>query len=430
MSYKHRQWLFAGIAILVIIAGCLWWFNTFEKRWTARHYTSEALRNNPMLASTRLLSNRGFTVRNETTLREALLKPLPGGTLLIAENGGIVSPEQANLLLAWVRKGNTLIMRPKWGSNVDEDDDEAEEDADAAQQHDKGAARTETDPVAAHFGVALKRVKCECKNREPAPPKEPGPYTPPEFTARAADRLTDFTLPGASYALQLDASYVGMQAHKSRPVPLYSDAIGDAVRIYAEGRGHVVLVAQNYFNNHHLARYDHAEMLLGLAQLRQGTSDGKPSAAHFIVVRDIDMAKWYEALWDNFRPALIGIGCMLLLLLWIALRRFGPTLPEPTQERRSLIEHIDASGRWLWKIKGGRELLLEAARAAANRAWQRRNPKLLRLHPDQQIERLAEASNLAVADVIDALRHPAGKTPAAFTRQIHTLRQLRKSHER
>lgn len=425
MSYKHRQWLFAAITILVILAGCLWWFTAFEKRWVARHYVSEALRNNPMLATTRLLSSRGFSVRTETTLREALLKPLPQGTLLIAENGGIVTPEQAHLLLAWVRQGNTLIMRPKWGSDAEEDDEDG-----AEKRQGKGGAGMDTDPVAARFGVALRHVKCECKNREPAPPKESGPYTPPEFTARPADRLSDFTLPGASYALQLDASYVGMHADKSRPAPLYGDVAGDAVRIYAEGRGHVVLVAQSYFNNHQLARYDHAEMLLGLAQLRQGANNGKSSAAHFIIVRDIDMAKWYVALWDNFRPALIGAGCMLLLLLWTALRRFGPTLPEPALERRSLIEHIDASGRWLWKIKGGRELLLQAARSAANKAWQRRSPQLLRLHPDQQIERLAEASNLAAADVVNALRDPAGKTPTAFTRQIHTLRQLRKSHER
>ncbi|TCS37389.1 uncharacterized protein DUF4350 [Paucimonas lemoignei] len=427
MSYKHRQWLYAAMTLLVIGAGCLWWFSAFERRWVARPYTSDSLRNNPMLASTRLLTNHGFTVRDETTLREALLKPLPDGTLLIAENGGMVSPEQANLLLAWVRKGNTLIMRPKWGSDADDDRDD---DSQAAAQRGSNVAKVETDPVAARFGVTLKHAKCECKKKESASAKESSLFTPPEIKGKAADRLTDFTPPGAGYALQLDVSYVGMRSGKAHPAPLHGDVAGDAVRVYAEGRGHVVLVAQNYFNNRQLARYDHAEMLLGLAQLRQGAHTGKPSAAHFIIVRDIDMVKWYQALWDNFRPALIGAVCLLLLMLWTALRRFGPILPEPTLERRSLIEHIDASGRWLWKLKGGRELLLEAARAAANKAWQRRSPELLRRHPDEQIERLAKASNLAVADVADALRHPAGKTPAAFTRQIHTLRQLRKSHER
>jgi hypothetical protein len=221
-----------------------------------------------------------------------------------------------------------------------------------------------------------------------------------------------------------------MRAHKSAPPPLHGDAAGDAVRVYAEGRGHVVLLAQNYFDNHHLGRYDHAEMLLGLTRLSKSAQPGKPFGQHFLIVRGLDMAKWYEALWENFRPGLIGIGCVLSLLLWTALRRFGPTLPEPALERRSLLEHIDASGRWLWQVAGGREMLLGAARSAANKAWQRRRPELLRLHPDQQIERLAEACNLAGADLVSALRHPAGKTPAAFTRQIQTLRQLRKSHER
>jgi hypothetical protein len=433
MSEKQRQWLIAGITLLVLIAGSVWWFATFEKRWVAQHYVSDALRTNPMLAATRLLSGRGYTVTDQTTLREVLLKPLPEGTLLIAENGGILSAEQANRLLAWVRQGNTLIMRPKWGSDVDDDDeDAAEEDgkAEVARPGGKNASPVETDPIGAHFGVALKHVNCECKKKHPPQSAHPVVGLPSTINGTLADRLVDFTLPGAGYPLQLDASYIGMKMVKAGPAPLHGDTAGDAVRVYREGRGHVVLLAQNYFDNNHLGRYDHAEMLLGLAGLRQNTQSGKPSSPQFLIVRGLDMAKWYEALWDNFRPGLIGIACMLLLMLWVALRRFGPTLPEPALERRSLIEHIDASGRWLWNVAGGREMLLRAAQNAANRAWQSRRPELLRLHPDQQIERLAEASNLAVPDLINALRHPAGKTPAAFTRQIQTLRQLRKSHER
>lgn len=432
MSYAQRQWLIAALAALLVAAGTGWWFAKYEKRWVARHHVSEAMRTNPMLAATRLLSGRGYAVTSAVTLREALRKELPQGTLLIAENGGVVSTEQSERLLTWVRQGNTLIMQPKWGSEVT-DDDEDVASADAGDAPESGqqaggdtAAALETDPIGAHFGVKLQQGDCACKNRRAA---EPGagkaePVVPATTPAASGDGLADFTLPGAAYPLQLDASYVRMKAFKSGPLPLHGDAAGNVVRVYGEGRGYVVLLARNYFNNHHLVRYDHAEVLLGLAGLVRHPGQ------KILIVRGLDMAKWYEALWTNFYPGLIGVGCILLLLLWSALRRFGPPLPEPALERRSLIEHIDASGRWLWRAAQGREVLLEAARAAANKAWQRRRPELLRLPPDQQIERLAQACNLAASDLVSALRQPAGKSPAIFTRQIHILRQLRKFHER
>ncbi len=472
MNYTQRQWLMAVLALL-LAAACTWgWFALYEKRWVARHHTSQALRDNPMLAATRLLSGRGATVATEATLREALLKPLPHGTLLIARSGGIVTADQAARLLAWVRQGNTLILEPKWGRAADEDaeveeskavetNDEANDKVEDTVANDAGAEKNqpakrgkraadlvETDPIGAHFGMVVAPpdgADCTCKPADPTDGSaaqsaesaesaesvesvesaaSSGTSKPPE---PPAVRLEDFTPPGASYPLQLQAVYGRLLQVKSGPAPRFGDASGGLVRVYAEGRGHVVLVAQNYFNNHYLNRYDHAELLLGLTRL---AAQDRGAGKHFLIVQGLDMAKWYQALWSNFSKALIGIGCVLLLLLWRALRRFGPPLPEPTLERRSLIEHIDASGRWLWKIPGGREILLRAARAACNQAWQRRAPDLLRLHPDQQIERLASRCNLAAADLVSALRHPAGKTPAAFTRQIQTLRQLRKSHER
>ncbi|QAU32727.1 DUF4350 domain-containing protein [Janthinobacterium sp. 17J80-10] len=438
MSYSQRQWLMAALGVLLVALGTWWWFANYEKRWVARHHQSEAVRTNPMLAATRLLSGRGYAVTTAVTLREALQKNLPKGTLLIAENDGVVSAEQAERLLAWVRQGNTLIMRPKWGSDATDneegkdaegsEDDAASDVRNGAQaRRNKATAPIETDPIGAHFGVALKQGDCACKNRRigaDASADAPKPAAPSASPKASADKLSSFTLPGAAYSLQLDASYARMTSFKSGPPPLHGDAAGDTVRVYGEGRGYVVLLARNYFNNHQLIRYDHAEMLLGLAGLVQHPGQ------HFLIVRGLDMAKWYQALWTNFYPGLIGIACILLLLLWAALRRFGPPLPEPLLERRSLIEHIDASGRWLWSAAKGREILLGAARAAANKAWQRRMPELLRLHPDQQIERLAQAGDLDASDLVSALRHPAGKAPAIFTRQIHILRQLRQFHER
>jgi hypothetical protein len=237
-------------------------------------------------------------------------------------------------------------------------------------------------------------------------------------------------LPDAAYTLRLATNYARLQSIGGESVPKFADEANDSVRVYTKGEGQVVMLAENYFNNYRLNHYDHAELLLGLAQLNRKTRRVTGFAKHFVFVQHVDMPKWYLALWQNFQPGLIGLACALLMLLWSAVRRFGPILPEPDLERRSLIEHIDASGRWLWKVPGGREILLGAARACANRTLQRRAPQLHKLPIDEQIISLAESCNLASGDVVAALRNPAAKSPIEFTRQIQTLRELRKSHER
>jgi hypothetical protein len=95
-----------------------------------------------------------------------------------------------------------------------------------------------------------------------------------------------------------------------------------------------------------------------------------------------------------------------------------------------VMEHIDASGRWLWKVRGGRDILLMAARNETNRILQRRTPEILRLPATEKIERLARYCHLDQEDLISALQLPACKQPIDFMRQIKTLQQLRKHHER
>ena len=105
-------------------------------------------------------------------------------------------------------------------------------------------------------------------------------------------------------------------------------------------------------------------------------------------------------------------------------------LPEAGQERRALMEHVDASGRWLWKLPQGRTVLLLAARYATTQVLQRRVPGLQQMQPGEQVHILAQACQLAAASVASALHHPAATLPPDFTRQIQTLQQLRKHYER
>jgi hypothetical protein len=69
----------------------------------------------------------------------------------------------------------------------------------------------------------------------------------------------------------------------------------------------------------------------------------------------------------------VAVAAALLLLLWLAriIPRFGPLEPAEEPPRRSLLEHIVASGRFLWS-RGAGASLLEAARERAVRLARRR----------------------------------------------------------
>lgn len=437
MSLRPRQLIYF-LAAFLVIAGCTWWwYANMEKRWTARPQISDAAAENPMFAATRLLGLHRHAVKTVDTLADTLRTPLPDGTLMLPENGGMVTRAQSAQLLAWVRRGNTLILRPRWSTRTrylpcgDE--------AGVSPPPPKSAADgIDADPIAAYLGVELVTMTRRRKDASAAvnpvgkKPEEPtADETTPDnaaanVPAKAQARpvcLASLTLPEAGYALQLDVNNATLQSTGKSLTPLFADGHAEAVRVYAEGKGHIAVVAGEYFDNYRLAMYDHAELLLALTELNR-------NARHVLVVQHLDMPSWYQALWWRFQLGIVSLACGLLLLFWLALRRFGPMLPEPDQERRSLIEHIDASGRWLWAVPGGRDILLAATRDSVNRILMRHAPELLRLPLSEQTSYLARYCKLPHDDVVLALRQPAAKLPIDFTRQIQTLQQLRKHHER
>ena len=230
-------------------------------------------------------------------------------------------------------------------------------------------------------------------------------------------------LPRADYPLTLDEGLGVMFTMPGAGSPLWSDDKTEVLRVYREGKGHVVFMAGNYFTNTDLNNFDHAELLLALASLN-------PSARNVTLVKSLDVLPWYKALWRNFHYLLVALAVCVALLFWMAVRRFGPMLPQSAIERRSLMEHIAASGAWLWKAEGGRELLLGAAREETLALLRRRVPALFRLPSQQLPGALARDSGLDPEQLSQALQDDAAHQPTRFTRQIRTLQELRNHYER
>ena len=107
-----------------------------------------------------------------------------------------------------------------------------------------------------------------------------------------------------------------------------------------------MIVASDFFNNTQLRENDHGELLLALAALNH-------ASGYVAIVQNLDALPWYRLLWKHYRLALLSLAALLALLFWAAVRRFGPVLPAPANQRRSLMEHIDAAAGHAFNIGGG-----------------------------------------------------------------------------
>ena len=126
------------------------------------------------------------------------------------------------------------------------------------------------------------------------------------------------------------------------------------------GAGRVtVIVSLQPFHNDHLGDADNAEALLRLVNMPQPMQ-----RVLFVHARVGGLADWLL----SYGWRVIAVGSVLLvLLLWAAMPRFGPLLPELLPQRRRLLDHLLASGRLLWSNGQAGVLATAAASSALDR---------------------------------------------------------------
>ncbi|QYF93665.1 DUF4350 domain-containing protein [Massilia sp. PAMC28688] len=486
--------LIGGSLAILAAMSAWWWHNNMQLQWQREPRQSPLAAGQPFLGATWLLRENGFAVDVVPSLDLVDVRKLRNGTLLLGGSAGVITQAKSDQLLAWVAAGNTLVFQPRAlnkeekrllqkagarGADAEEeseDDEAAGEDAqdapddaaaraarqggdsapeDAAEAEAESEAETEpdeedaaeateeeeeeeepagpvlkaneTDGLAAVFNARsahkYQQTVCSTLSRRLEPAHTPEAYKapcPPGTVKAASLRLLD--LPGMG-ELTLDPQSVRVRMLDERRVPLWTDNQLDGIRAYQHGRGQVVMAPGALFENHNLRQHDHGALLVGLARL---------NGAHkqVTIVKSRITVPWYALLWLHYKKVIIALAALLGLLFWASVRRFGPVLPDPAPARRSLMEHISASGAWLWKAKGGRQVLVDAARADLQATLQRRAPGLLRLSETQQHDELARLTGLSAAVIAHAMHYEPATAEAEFTRQIRTLQTLRKHYER
>jgi hypothetical protein len=372
---RNRGALFAigAVAVAVLLGFLAWTFrNSFEKVQVEQDvgYRGEA-RLNPLLAAERLYTGMGARAR---TLPGALGKLPPNDyALLLVSERRAISQKQLDALREWVKHGGRLVVAL----------DEA----------------PSLDPILAWLHV---RVVGDKGDRE----KEPG-----------------------SEVLEMPARSGKIRIEVPRE-PRLVDGLGKAnfsvgspsgyflLRFY-EGEGRVIVLSDaSFLTNSRIGEADHARAAWAVVNAKE------PPRGVWIVVRE-DIPTLLGLLARHAWAASASVLLFLAAWLWLAGARFGPVALDPSRDRRSLLEHIEAAGELLFRVGRGADLV-QAVREALLRRVEVREPEIAKLPPDEMVQRLAGLTKTSPARVNAAL-NAAVTGPADLTTTVQTLETLRRS---
>ena len=366
------------LALLLAIGGAIgYWFNlNFEKesKEVEIGFLGEA-RYNPMLAAQRYFESFGLKANSTEGLTTL---PPTTATLVIPSARYEMGGGEAQRLKRWVEAGGHLVLVPS-----------------AAFDEEYDRADSFLDPL----GIQIKPIEA---------PESAG--------------IVDVDWPGSTdfMTIKIDA-YVRLDAsaHPGKILLQLADEDGAYLLRLALGKGVVTVIADaNFLTNYNLNKYDHAAYLWRVVQL----DINRPV---WLVLSD-GMPPLHRWLMQHAWSALISGSVLLLLWLWAASQRLGPLRAIVPLARRRLLDHIVASGRFLWRAGQG-DQLLKGVRRALYRALELRHPAWAGIASHDLYQRLSELSGLSYEEIQGALLYTHHGSEHEFTLAIQTLERIRKS---
>ena len=360
--------LILGVLLTGLAGWGVHWFLTHHERHSKdiRTGVSPQARRNPFLAAEHFLSRLDIDSKSISGRDQLLNPPREPGLLLVNNLGPSLPPEREEDLLNWVRQGGHLVVTP--GQVWDEEKE------------------TGGNNLLDALGVRLLSLEVEDEGEEPTGVEENGQSG--EKTAVSIE------LPGYRQPLQIAFDPDLILVDRSGLADGGSRAEEDGYLLrYSIGQGRLTVLSDHrIFTNDEIGEGDHALLLAVLAE-------GQERAW---LLYSSNMPSLLRLLWQN-APQLL-ISCLLLfsLILWRMMLRTGPLIGKKRENRRNLMEHLDAAAGYAWRTDRARGMF-DATQRALEQKWRRRHLALGRLDRRARCEWIAERAGLTPDKVEMAL---------------------------
>ncbi len=394
------------VLIALVVAGLIggfvaWWMHTYKRVVKTIDLPPKGEASyNPLYALKIALGKDGQRVDSRQRLALDAHPLKPADTLLLLGDTRTLPAADSARLLAWVEAGGHLIVRtPPPGVVIGND----------------------TVPLLSDIGIApVDEAFVDEGAVDDAPVDE----------ALADEDSTD----GESTCLGLQVAK--MDEHTEFCDGRWFYFTGDDVEVHALwgnddsaeygyarvpwGKGSIdVLADLDFLVNEKLEDKPHR------AFTRQLLAPNYARAGTFHLIYSANMPPLWRLLLDHAWRVLLPLLLALFVWLWMRAERLGPSRPSPPPDRRSLLEHVQASGDHLYRY-GRRATLYTAVHDAFLRRLRQRDPYAAALEGPAQIDAIAKRTGMTTADIEAALRYPRSGDTKDFVIRITKLLQLRK----
>ncbi|WGZ92453.1 MAG: DUF4350 domain-containing protein [Candidatus Thiothrix putei] len=300
---KLQSILIGLFVALVTTTGVLWFLNTYEYKEVDEYigFRGEA-RENPLFAARLFLKRMGIPAERKESLQRL---PDTNTVLVIDTDRYTLSRATVDEILAWVERGGHLITRVRQTL--------AETDVEASASNDL-------------LQLAL------------------GVTTGEHIIPDDDDLPLEAELSTMSHPLQVDPEF--FYALNTTAEQAYPQHYNNAAWLLEleRGDGLITLAANlDFIENPAIDDYDHAEFFW---YMLHGLHD-EPQAV-WLIHQD-DMPPLWQLLWEHAWALVLTLASLIPLTLLALSPRFGPMIPKPAPARRRILEHIHASGLFMWQ---------------------------------------------------------------------------------
>lgn len=447
-----------GIALSVAAAiGIVLLWNTYMVRRpeATRIYRFGATDTSDYLGARRFLEHQGIAVEFGQGLRRTIPRLGPNEAMLVTYDASRLLTGLVDSLETWIAGGSTLLIPAPWqvdstsdtlflrlgvaSAVAPDDEDEDDEDGPDALTDSVDSSSIATDPPIPGEEVFGERSPDEAGTSvaDSTPDPESG-STCSDSTdsvrvrAPPPDTGIPLALPGRLDTLRITGRSYYEHGIYYQPGPLcrgrlvWQDTLDSSLVATRLGLGKAYIhLDRHRFTNRNLRRHDHAELLLELLG-----QNPKPAKVWIVVAANAPDRIWWSRLWELGGAAAVLALLLVAAWIWNRSRRFGPLLPDPAPDHRPILEHVDASARWLWNTEGGPDALLESLRRSTRSAIAARHPGWVRLPDSELCQELSRHHGISARRILDALgsggaRAPGPATPQEFVRTVKLLQKLK-----
>lgn len=434
----RQHWLIAAACMVLIPLSILWFLTNFERKdiEVASNWQGEA-RTNPLYAARLFLKRMGIpTYRIEHPLSLDKLPPI-STTILLATERTTLSGQRIQNLLAWVAKGGHLITAatqygletdPEYNDEIDDLSTIPLSEGRIVQDHLQDQLGIYSDELLSYYDTTAIETTPDTETFSQELNTQDNEIIATDSENIDVDSsITYKDTPHWYFTLENDKTFFIRLAHFYPLINAYAhedqQIFSDNGAVFGQHhryeKGYVTLLGSlDIFDNYDIDEADNAEFFWHIIHYQDRTPES------VWLLHNNEMPFLLAWLWQKAPLFLISLSLLLVATLIAAGQRFGPLIPVPERNRRSLIEHIRASAYFFWQHRQ-HTFLLNSTRQAVHQHIMHLHPGWRHLNQAEQYHWLIEQTQLP-KEYIYALLHDSTITHAQdFRRLVQQLQTLK-----